>query len=226
MGRRKTGKDNKGFTLVELIVVIVILAILAAILVPALLGYIDKAKEQKYMLNAKNCMNAAQAELVNLYAKYGSNYADGDYVIPGGTTKSPKNGDCDLTKSTFAKNVLETADMSGDKAPYCFMIAVGSNCSNNVSAAGTYTVTEHDKYTVYYAFFMETKDSPPLYYYNGSWTKTNPRANGTTEVFSQYNVVKSGPLKGKRLQYYLISNKTGKGTITNDGFWNWLKSMK
>ena len=42
----KKTKDNKGFTLVELIVVITILAILAAILVPALLGYIDKAKNQ------------------------------------------------------------------------------------------------------------------------------------------------------------------------------------
>lgn len=221
-----SGKNNKGFTLVELIVVIVILAILAAILVPALLGYIDKAKEQKYVLNAKNCMTAAQTELTNLYAKYGSNYADGDYVIPGGTRKSAKNGDCDLTNSAFAKKVLETADMSGDKAPYCFMFAVGSNCSNNVSAAGAYTVTEHDKYTVYYAFYMETKDSTPLYYYNGSWTKTNPRAVGTQEVFSEYNVAKSGPLKGKRLQYYLISNKTGKGSIDNGGFWDWLKSMK
>ena len=37
-------RNNKGFTLVELIVVLVILAILAAILVPALLGYIDKAR--------------------------------------------------------------------------------------------------------------------------------------------------------------------------------------
>ena len=37
-------KNKKGFTLVELIVVLVILAILAALLVPALTGYIDKAK--------------------------------------------------------------------------------------------------------------------------------------------------------------------------------------
>jgi prepilin-type N-terminal cleavage/methylation domain-containing protein len=36
---------KKGFTLVELIVVIVILAILAAIAVPALTGYIDKARQ-------------------------------------------------------------------------------------------------------------------------------------------------------------------------------------
>lgn len=40
-------KGRKGFTLVELIVVLVILAILAALLVPALTGYIDKAKEKK-----------------------------------------------------------------------------------------------------------------------------------------------------------------------------------
>ena len=48
----KKKMENKGFTLVELIVVLVILAILAAILVPALLGYIDRAKEKQYVLNA------------------------------------------------------------------------------------------------------------------------------------------------------------------------------
>ena len=40
-------KNQKGFTLVELIVVLVILAILAALLVPALTGYIDKANNEK-----------------------------------------------------------------------------------------------------------------------------------------------------------------------------------
>lgn len=39
-------KKNKGFTLVELVVVIAILAILAAIAIPQLLGFQDRAKEQ------------------------------------------------------------------------------------------------------------------------------------------------------------------------------------
>lgn len=59
----------EGFTLVELIVVIVILAILAAILVPGLLGWIDKAKEKKYELEARSIAMAAQAEVAKMYAK-------------------------------------------------------------------------------------------------------------------------------------------------------------
>ncbi len=65
----KGDSGNKGFTLVELIVVLVILAILAALLVPALLGYIDKAKESKYLIEAGNIYRALQAANSELYAQ-------------------------------------------------------------------------------------------------------------------------------------------------------------
>lgn len=67
-------KDNKGFTLVELIVVIVILAILAALLVPALVGWIDKAREKSYAVEARTAYLAAQT-LVS------ENYLDASYDI-------------------------------------------------------------------------------------------------------------------------------------------------
>lgn len=66
----KLRKNNKnGFTLVELIVVLVILAILAALLVPALTGYIDKAKDKKIIAEARQAVMAAQTLADELYAK-------------------------------------------------------------------------------------------------------------------------------------------------------------
>lgn len=62
-------KKNAGFTLVELIVVLVILAILAAILVPTLLGYIDRAKNHQYIVEAQDLMKATQAGIVEAYAR-------------------------------------------------------------------------------------------------------------------------------------------------------------
>lgn len=66
---KKLRKNDKGFTLVELIVVLVILALLAAILVPALLGYIDKAKKEKNYQAAQEVHTAVQALATESYGK-------------------------------------------------------------------------------------------------------------------------------------------------------------
>lgn len=59
---KKYGKSTKrGFTLVELIVVLVILAVLAAMLVPALTGYIKRAQQEKDYQMAATVLTAAQA---------------------------------------------------------------------------------------------------------------------------------------------------------------------
>ena len=75
--KRRSKKD--GFTLVELIVVLVILAILAALLIPTLTGYIDRAKEKNVIAETRQCVMAAQT----LY--------DEAYVAKDGTADTPAN---------------------------------------------------------------------------------------------------------------------------------------
>lgn len=58
--QQKRRSKKGGFTLVELIVVLVILAILAALLIPALTGYIDKAKEKSVIAETRQVVMAAQ----------------------------------------------------------------------------------------------------------------------------------------------------------------------
>ena len=58
----KSSADSKrAFTLVEMLVVLVILAVVAAMLVPALTGYIKKAKRAKCFQYAYDARVAAQA---------------------------------------------------------------------------------------------------------------------------------------------------------------------
>lgn len=71
--QQKRRSKKGGFTLVELIVVLVILAILAALLIPALTGYIDKAKQKKIVAETRQCVMAAQTLYDEAYANVAAN---------------------------------------------------------------------------------------------------------------------------------------------------------
>lgn len=148
-------KNKKGFTLVELIVVLVILAILAALLVPALTGYIDKAREQSLTSEASMVLTAAQATVSEAYGTGALKVENG---AEGSITKTISDAD----KKTAAEQINQLAEVKSG-ASWAFDITV--------------TDMGADYKTVKISTLTYSDGTNAVTYTNGSW---GPTQKGTT----------------------------------------------
>lgn len=103
-GLKRTLRSRRGFTLVELVVVLVIAGITASFAVPALTGYIDNAKEKQAVSETQACVETV------------TRIAAQKYALVQNASITGKNDGADALKSWAGELKNEAPTVTGDVA--------------------------------------------------------------------------------------------------------------
>lgn len=217
---KKCHKSRQAFTLVELIVVLVILAVIAGMIVPALIGYIQKSRLAKAYYEADEYRVAIQAVVSEYYGKK-------DGVASGTMDSLAKNGnvhwDAEFKSSTdedreWGEKILNLVGVTRDSEPYILVFGVVKDDTQGVSP-----------YEVSYVGYLRDNNSPAVFYVNGQWSNSYPRdsgemSKGTVNGNNTNYLVRNG--EKIPIQLFVVSNRTGTQNdiwVTNAGGENTLQ---
>lgn len=109
-------KDNKGFSLVELIIVVAIMAILVGLLAPQYIKYVEKSRKSADATNMDTLVNAVQVRA-----------ADAETDIPVGTYTITLKKDAE---PVFKKDGTPVKATQGTVKGYQFVDAIAENVAD------------------------------------------------------------------------------------------------
>ena len=112
-GLKRTLRSRRGFTLVELVVVLVIAGITASFAVPALTGYIDNAKEKQAVSETQACVETVTRIAAQKYAEWQKNTT---YQLAGGKELTSSAAFQPLVGCTGTTSNIPPAVTGGDVA--------------------------------------------------------------------------------------------------------------
>lgn len=132
--KRRNGK-NKGFSLVELIIVITITIILLAVFTPELLRYIENAKKGTAFTNASILFNTAQIALATAQSEYPSEFK---YAAKYNVPLSDSDEDQAKIKEKYGTDTIRVGRFT-NKSLYQY---VNNKTSNNKSAKADFCIAQ------------------------------------------------------------------------------------
>lgn len=128
-------KNNKGFSLVELIIVIAIMAILAGALAPALIKYINKSRRSADISNADTIRTACQTAM-----------SDEDAMVAIGTGVTGASVS-DL-KSSYGAFSTEISSILGNSTITSKYFDKGNEFTVDINVAGNTVIVKADSHQV------------------------------------------------------------------------------
>lgn len=216
---------NKGFTIVEIIIVFVVVAILAVIIIPIAFKIINDSSETENRLLGKTIMNAAQSEFNYLAANNELWYSlKGEMGIPlnkdrknyGAATYENqnefKNGFINIGNTIPGKSILDKIERSDEI--YALYIGAGNTYEYYMSDNKT------EMYKVHVVIYQLKDENQKVYFYDGKevtneWPFSSPQKENTSQNGQTFYLKNDPDIK---IQIYAL--KISKKNIGCNEYWN------